>query len=688
MVSNWGFMMRIEGSLSTRLLWTTGATVGLTIVLSVAVMAWNSARQVEAEIMTLATEKASSIAKGAENQITEAVSAGATLTATLSGLAIKRNTQRADVIEMIKAVPAAFPNVFGAWMCDLVDRPAGDLFKGSEGANEAGQFSPYWTKSQSGELSFSTFKIDPTASWYAAPLKAQTGTISEPYQSVQKKLLTSVTVPLRLDGEIVGLAGVDIQLDDLATSFSQIRPFEGGRVMLVSNAGNWLVPPDADSLMKPYAGIGEAEVKAALSDGKMRTISGFDDGSVRIVYPFSASGMNTTWAAIVDVPRAVFVDPIYDNAIMTFAGGLLVLVVALVAILLSTRYVVRRPLVHTLSSVNALIDRRYDVTIGDTNRKDEIGAINKALEVFRDKAQQAETLSEQQAAEQQRQIERAETIRGASQRFDLEIAGLTDRVLGLVDELNKASQTLTQGADDTSMKSATVASASEQASANVGAVASAAEELNTSVDEIGRQIGQSAEIASQAVGQATDANNRVDALSGAAQRISEVVQLIDSIAAQTNLLALNATIEAARAGEAGRGFAVVAAEVKQLADQTAKATGEIAVQIQSVQSVTASTVEAIQAITATIQEMSRISRGIQISVEQQGSATREIATNIHEASAGTREVSQNVSAVASSATATGETARKVQEVAMSLSGHTQNLRTTVAGFIDSVRKTA
>jgi len=680
--------MRTEGSLSTRLLLTTGAMVGLTIVLSVAATAWNAARRTEADVMTLATEKAAGIARSAENQITEAVSAGATLTASLSGLAVKRDTQRADVIEMIKAVPSAFPNVFGAWMCDLADRPAGELFKGTDGANDAGLFAPYWTKSASGELSFTTFTVDPKAGWYAAPLAAQKSLISEPYQSEQKDLITSITVPMRLDGKIVGLAGVDIKLDKLASSLSAMRPFEGGRVMLLSNAGNWLVPPDADALMKPYAGIGEADVKAALADGKMRTVSGFDDGSVRIVYPFSAPGMNTTWAAVIEVPRAVFVDPIYASLFETLISGLLVLGAALASILFSTHYVVKRPLVHTLASVNALIERRYEVAIADTDRHDEIGAINKALEVFRDKAQQAETLAEQQTVLQREQIERADTIRSASQRFDLDVTGLTDRVLALVEELNKASATLTQGADDTSMKSAAVASASEQASANVGAVASAAEELNTSVDEIGRQISQSAEIASQAVGQATDANSRVDALSGAAQRISEVVQLIDSIAAQTNLLALNATIEAARAGEAGKGFAVVAAEVKQLADQTARATGEIAVQIQSVQSVTASTVEAIQAISATIQEMNRISRSIQTSVEQQGSATREIATNIHEASAGTREVSHNVSAVAEAATATGGTARKVQQVAVSLSDHTQDLRTTVAGFIDSVRKTA
>ncbi len=680
--------MRTEGSLSTRLLWTTGATVALTIVLSVGATAWNTAKRTEADVMRLATEKAASIAGSAESQITEAISAGTTLTASLSGLAVKHNTQRTDVIEMLKAVPAAFPNVFGAWMCDLVDRPAGDLFKGTEGANEAGLFTPYWTKSASGELTFTTFNVKPDAGWYAAPLAAQKSLISEPYQSEQKDLITSITVPLRLDGKIVGLAGVDIQLGNLATSLSQMHPFEGGKVMLLSNAGNWLVPPDADSLMKSYSGIGEAEAKAALSDGKMRAISGLADGSVRIVYPFSAPGMNTTWAAVVDVPRAVFVDPIYSNVFETLFSGLLVLAAALAAILVSTRYVVRRPLVHTLASVNALIERRYEVAITDADRKDEIGAINKALEVFRDKAQQAETLAEQQADHQRQELERAETLRGASQRFDLDVTGLTDRVLGLVDELTKASEALTQGADDTSMKSAAVASASEQASANVGAVASAAEELNASVDEIGRQIGHSAKIATQAVAQATDANSRVDALSGAAQRISEVVQLINAIAQQTNLLALNATIEAARAGEAGKGFAVVAAEVKQLADQTAKATGEIAVQIQSVQSVTASTVEAIQAVTTTIQEMSRISQGIQASVEQQGSATREIATNIHEASAGTREVSHNVSAVASAATTTGGTARKVQQVAEGLSGHTRDLRATVAGFIDSVRKTA
>ena len=677
--------MRTEGSLSTRLLLTTGAMVGLTIVLSVAATAWNTTRRTEADVMMLAAEKAAGIARSAENQITEAVSAGAAMAASLSGLAVKRETRRTDVIEMIKAVPSAFPNVFGAWMCDLVDRPAGELFKGTDGANDAGLFAPYWTKSASGELSFTTFTVDPKAGWYAAPLAAQKSLISEPYQSEQKDLITSITVPMRLDGKIVALAGIDIKLDKLASSLSAMRPFEGGRVMLLSNGGNWLVPPDADALMKPYAGIGEADVKAALADGKMRAVSGFDDGSVRIVYPFSAPGMNTTWAAVVEVPRAIFVDPIYASLFQTLISGLLVLAAALGAILFSTRYVVKRPLVRTLASVNALIERRYEVDIADTDRRDEIGAINKALEVFRDKARQAETLAEQQTVLQREQIERADIIRSASQRFDLDVTGLTDRVLVLVEDLNKASEMLTRGADDTSMKSAAVASASEQASANVGAVASAAEELNTSVDEIGRQISQSAEIASQAVGQATDANSRVDALSGAAQRISEVVQLIDSIAAQTNLLALNATIEAARAGEAGKGFAVVAAEVKQLADQTAKATSTIADQINGIQSSTEQSVAAINTISGVIGRLSEISNVIAASVEEQGTATLDISRNLNQASTSTAEVTEHIDGVSQANAAAVVATERMKVGAAELDETCARLRSEIKGFLAKVR---
>jgi methyl-accepting chemotaxis protein len=231
-----------------------------------------------------------------------------------------------------------------------------------------------------------------------------------------------------------------------------------------------------------------------------------------------------------------------------------------------------------------------------------------------------------------------------------------------------------------------VAAASEEASTNVQSVASATEELSSSVNEISRQVQESARMATDAVGQARVTNDRVSELSKAASRIGDVVELINTIAGQTNLLALNATIEAARAGEAGRGFAVVASEVKALAEQTAKATGEIGQQITGIQAATQESVNAIKEISGTIERLSEISSTIAAAVEEQGAATQEISRNVQQAAHGTQQVSSNITDVQRGASETGSASSQVLSAAQSLSGDSNRLKLEVGKFLDSVRQ--
>ena len=230
-----------------------------------------------------------------------------------------------------------------------------------------------------------------------------------------------------------------------------------------------------------------------------------------------------------------------------------------------------------------------------------------------------------------------------------------------------------------------VAAASEEASTNVQSVASATEELSSSVTEISRQVQESARMANEAVDQARNTNDRSARLSKAASRIGDVVELINTIAGQTNLLALNATIEAARAGEAGRGFAVVASEVKALAEQTAKATGEIGQQITGIQGATQESVSAIKEISGTIERLSEISSTIAAAVEEQGAATQEISRNVQQAAQGTQQVSANITDVQRGAGETGSASSQVLSAAQSLSGDSNRLKLEVGKFLDSVR---
>ncbi|TDI63437.1 MAG: methyl-accepting chemotaxis protein [Alphaproteobacteria bacterium] len=269
--------------------------------------------------------------------------------------------------------------------------------------------------------------------------------------------------------------------------------------------------------------------------------------------------------------------------------------------------------------------------------------------------------------------------------FEHNVKAVVDAVSASATEMQASAQALSATAEETNRQSAAVAAASEQATSNVQTVASATEQLSASVAEIGGQVVQSTRIAESGVKEAERTNDQIQELAQAAQKIDEVVKLISDIAGQTNLLALNATIEAARAGDAGKGFAVVASEVKSLANQTAKATEEIASQIAAVQNATTNAVTAIESISKVIGEINEISTSVASAVEEQGAATQEIARNVQEAVKGNQEVTTNITGVTKAATETGASANEVLEAAGELSKQSETLADQVDRFLVQVR---
>ena len=326
-----------------------------------------------------------------------------------------------------------------------------------------------------------------------------------------------------------------------------------------------------------------------------------------------------------------------------------------------------------------------DAVVPHQGMKTEIGAMGDALQVFK------QALIDKRAADQaamvdaDAEIERGRRVDSITANFEALIGEIVDTVSSASTELEASAGTLTATAARSQQLTTAVAAASEEASTNVQSVASATEEMASSVNEISRQVQESATIASQAVDQARRTNDRVGELAKAAARIGDVVELINTIAGQTNLLALNATIEAARAGEAGRGFAVVASEVKALAEQTAKATGEISMQITGIQAATQESVGAIREIGDTIGRMSEISSTIASAVEEQGAATQEISRNVQQAAHGAMQVSVNITDVQRGASETGSASSQVLSAAQSLSSDSNRLKMEVGKFLSAVR---
>ncbi|TMJ22699.1 MAG: HAMP domain-containing protein [Alphaproteobacteria bacterium] len=346
---------------------------------------------------------------------------------------------------------------------------------------------------------------------------------------------------------------------------------------------------------------------------------------------------------------------------------------------------VTRGIASIVQPMQALGTGDLTAQVPHRGEKTEIGAMADTLQVFKEALIAKQAADEAAALDAEAKIERGRRVDAITRDFESMIGEIVQTVSSASTQLEASAGTLSATADRSQEMATAVASASEEASANVQSVASATEELSSSVNEISRQVQESARMASDAVGQARTTTDRVSELSKAASRIGDVVELINTIAGQTNLLALNATIEAARAGEAGRGFAVVASEVKALAEQTAKATGEIGQQVTGIQAATQESVGAIKEISGTIERLSEIASTIAAAVEEQGAATKEISRNVQQAAQGTQQVSANITDVQRGAAETGSASSQVLSAAQSLSGDSNRLKLEVGKFLGSVR---
>jgi methyl-accepting chemotaxis protein len=347
---------------------------------------------------------------------------------------------------------------------------------------------------------------------------------------------------------------------------------------------------------------------------------------------------------------------------------------------------ITKPLIGLHAKMARIADGDYAVEITEAHRGDELGAMGRMLEGLREKAADMQRLkSEQDQLKSKAEAEKKAAIETLANTFEAKVQSIVDAVADAAQTMQTTARSLSKASDATREQTLAVATTASQATTNVETVAASSEELSASISEIGRQVVQAAGVSRQAEEQSRKTDETVAGLSNAAQKIGEVIELINSIASQTNLLALNATIEAARAGEAGKGFAVVASEVKSLASQTAKATDDIRTQIAAVQSETGIAVEAIRKIATTISEINQISNSIASAVQQQSAATDEITRNVQQAATGTQTVSKTIGNVSDAVGEAGRDAANVLTAADALATQADALRREVGSFLATVR---
>jgi methyl-accepting chemotaxis protein len=426
------------------------------------------------------------------------------------------------------------------------------------------------------------------------------------------------------------------------------------------------------------------------------------DGRASVTYYFPRLGQTTPLEKVAVFERfqpwgwlvgtGVYMDDVeaafWVSARWVIAGGVVILVLLTLTVLGVVRSIVR-PLEALKQAMEQLSTGTADVTVPHIRLSDELGAMARAVEVFKSNRADADRLrSEQEKLKAETQAEQKRALGRLADEFEAQVGSLVGDLSRASAQLETTSRSMTETAALADKDAAAAATAAGDATMGVQTVAAAAEELAASIQEIGRQVAQSASMSAQSVTYARRTDQIVRNLADSAQRIGQVVELITGIASQTNLLALNATIEAARAGEAGKGFAVVASEVKGLANQTARATDEIAQQITQIQASTNEAVEAIQGIANSVGEVSEIATSIAAAVEEQGAATAEIARNVQQAARSTQDVGVNIASVSEKAAGTGHAAAEVLSSAGGLSREADRLQSQVTTFASNVRAAA
>lgn len=722
------FPLKIR-SLSTKLILVTSLAIALVLVLSNLFLISQTRSRVSTLTMAQAEAEARSIANEVAVEIGQLAGAARSIAGVIGRGHAGGYLDRKGVVDALKANLEQNVFAYGSWFAEApgtFDGKNADLVNNKEmGGNKKGELAPYWTKSRSGEIAYSVFDIDTQAEWYSLAANSKKGSLTQPYvesTTGDATAMSSVAYPVMSGSKFLGVAGLDVSLSTLSKKLQAMRPFGSGRVLLVSQGGKWIVPVNADKLMKPVEGEKASELLAALKANTPLQLTNLTadapEAYERVVYPFTVPDLNATWAIVLDVPHSVIAAPVQDQTWMMVLGGLIIMGACIATLYFGSTVFVRRPLGALLGSVDLLSKGRYEKPVEGQDRSDEIGSLSSSLEGFRhtladSRRLETEAEAQRKAAESERTRSESEREANANeqQRIVASLArGLSELSNGnlgyrveeefpgeyakLKTDFNRALESLEDtiatvnstvhnignGTREIASSAQDLSRRTEQQAASLEETAAALNELTAQVNSSAENAGSAASTVNLACDDAEKSGEVVQkavasmqGIAQSSQEISRIIGVIDEIAFQTNLLALNAGVEAARAGEAGKGFAVVAQEVRELAQRSANAAKEIKALINASTTQVGEGVElvgragdALQKIAVQVMQINGLIRQISASASEQATGLKEINSAVNQMD----QVTQQNAAMVEETTAASSV----------LSNEAETLRSLVARF--------